>query len=483
MDKKIEELENRIKELESENRKLRSGKFSLATDKPTVKTPQDIAPIFDKAQEIVRNYFKSFNSDPSKGTIEINDERYILVRASALSHEFLNSIKNLYADRGEEEAFAIGKDFLFDISHVIGREDAKNFHARMNVTDPISKLSAGPVHFAYTGWAFVDILPESRPSPDENYFLTYHHPYSFEADSWIRSGIKSEFPVCTMNAGYSSGWCEESFGVELTAVEISCRAMGHKHCTFIMAPPSKINSYLKDKKMVTAKVKKYQVPNFFERKKVEEQIKSSLKEKELLLKEIHHRVKNNLQIISSLLSLQASTISDAPLKQKFKESQDRIQSMALLHESLYSNKDLSKVNSNFYFSALSNSLYDSYQKDHNKISLTIDIDAKLDRLNIDIAIPCGLIINELISNSLKYAFPDNRTGEIYVRLKPSETKPDFYNLIIGDNGIGLKKEIDFKSMDTLGLQLVYALSEQLNGKIEIKSEKGKGTEYNIEFTI
>src|ERR1700751_3737838 len=242
-EKKIKQLKKEILLLKKENAGLKKS-FSLHTDKHTVKVPKQIEPIFNKAEKLVGQYFKSLKFSPAKGSIEINNERYVLVRASALSHEFLNSFKQLYKDRGDEEATNIGKNILFDVSHVLGLEDAHNFHKKMKLKDPISKLSAGPVHFAYTGWAFVDILPESNPSPDENFFLKYHHPYSFEADSWVRAKKKSNTPVCIINSGYSSGWCEASFGISLTAVEITCRAKGDKHCTFIMAPPDKIDSYL-----------------------------------------------------------------------------------------------------------------------------------------------------------------------------------------------------------------------------------------------
>ena len=163
----------------------KAGSFYPPGD--TVSVPEKIKPLFDAAQQTVGEYFSRLKFNPAHGTIEIQDERYVLVRASALSHDFLATIQQLYADRGEKEALAIGKDFLFDIAHVIGVNDARKFHAEMNLTDPISKLAAGPVHFAYSGWAFVDILPESKPSPNDDYYLIYHHPYSFEADSWIRA--------------------------------------------------------------------------------------------------------------------------------------------------------------------------------------------------------------------------------------------------------------------------------------------------------
>ncbi len=273
-----EELIKRISELEQENAMLKRD-FSSLPHGDSVKVPEAFKPLFDIAQQTVNEYFRHLKMDPTKGTIEINDQRYVLVRASALSKDFLDTIQNLYADRGESEAMAIGKNFLFDIAHVIGMNDARNFHVKMNFTDPIAKLSAGPVHFAYSGWAFVDILPESSPSPDENFYLIYNHPYSFEADSWIRSGKRSDTPICIMNAGYSSGWCEESFGIPLTAVEVSCMAKGDEHCTFIMSPPHKIQEHLErfhsQSTMAIKKTEQYEIPTFFERKSVEEEMQKS----------------------------------------------------------------------------------------------------------------------------------------------------------------------------------------------------------------
>ncbi len=271
-------LQNRIDQLEKENALLRRNIRSLPQGDSVI-VPVEMKPVFDMAQQTVRNYFSNLNMDPTKGTIEINDQRYILVRASALSKDFLDTVRNLYADRGEQEALAIGKNFLFDIAHTIGMNDAKNFHAKMNLTDPISRLSAGPVLFAHTGWAFVNISAESIPTPDENFYLLYNHPYSFEADSWVRSGKRSETPICIMNSGYSSGWCEESFGIPLTAVEVSCIAKGDEQCTFIMSPPHKIQEHLKrfnkNSKNKYKKKEQYEVPTFFDRKRVEEEMQKS----------------------------------------------------------------------------------------------------------------------------------------------------------------------------------------------------------------
>jgi two-component sensor histidine kinase len=469
---KIKELEKEITFLKKENKKLNTLKHS--TNKPTVKVPKPIQPAFNKAEKLVGDYFSSLKFNPSEGRIEINNERYILIRASALSHEFLNSIKHLYKDRGEEEALSIGKNLLFDLSHVLGLEDARSFHKKMKLKDPISKLSAGPVHFAYTGWAFVDILPESNPTPNENFFITYHHPYSFEADSWIKSGKKSETPVCIMNAGYSSGWTEASFNMPLTAVEISCRAKGDRHCTFIMAPPHKIDSYLpkndnrKNKHVI-------EIPSFLERKKIEEELNSSLAEKEFLLKEIHHRVKNNLQIISSLLNLQAQSINDPFIKEKYTESIGRIKSMAIIHELLYKSKNLSTIKIEDYLDELVSFITNTYNVDKN-ISVNLKVKVQQKFIELDKAIPCGIIINELLSNAFKYAFKNKNKGTINISFREVEKQ---YNLIVSDNGVGFPNSDNIKEVDTMGLQLVNALIGQLGGTL--KTETQKGTTFNISF--
>ena len=245
----------------------------------TVNVPEQFRPLFEKAQEYVSKYFSLKQEDPSKGTIEIFGERYILVRAASMSVEFFDTIKNLYSSEGEDEAINIARSILFDIAHTLGKMDARNFHKKMNLKDPIEKLSAGPIHFSHSGWAFVDIFPESTPSPDENYCLVYDHPFSFESDAWARAGRTTEFPVCVMNAGYSSGWCEESFGVSLVASEIMCKAKGDEACRFVMAHASRIEQYIQDYLKKTPEVAKratsYQIPGLFERKWMEEKLRES----------------------------------------------------------------------------------------------------------------------------------------------------------------------------------------------------------------
>ena len=212
-----------------------------------------------------------------------------------------------------------------------------------------------------------------------------------------------------------------------------------------------------------------------ERKRSEHQIQTSLKEKELLLREIHHRVKNNLQIISSLLNLQAYYLKDKQAKVLFEESRYRVQSMAMIHEKLYGSKDLSKVNFKEYIQSLSRFLFQMYGVDVGRIELNIDVqDVHLD---INTAIPCGLLICELISNALKYAFPNKKKGQILVAMQPQKGKK--IELTVSDNGIGLKKEIKLKDSESFGLQLVDMLTEQLRGTLRI--DRSAGTTFTIVF--
>ena len=207
----------------------------------------------------------------------------------------------------------------------------------------------------------------------------------------------------------------------------------------------------------------------------EEQIKASLKEKEVLLKEIHHRVKNNLQIISSLLSLQGSEIEDPKANQRFKESQDRVKAMALIHERLYQSRDLAKIDFAGYVRNLTGHLLRSYRVDSSAIKLNLEVESI--PMNLDVAIPCGLIINELVSNALKYAFPNGNRGEIRVRF--TEENQHALKLLVTDTGIGFPQIADVESNESLGLKLVRSLTEQLGGAITYGNQDGFRCEINI----
>lgn len=212
-----------------------------------------------------------------------------------------------------------------------------------------------------------------------------------------------------------------------------------------------------------------------ERKTYENTIESSLQQKDLLLKEIHHRVKNNLQIISSLIKLQSSHVKDKEIHSLFAESQNRIKTMALIHEKLYRSKDISVIEFYDYIKNLVDSLYASYGISPDRVKAKIEFRSIY--LDIDTAIPCGLIINELVSNCLKYAFPNLMKGNIFIDL--TEQNDIEYKMIIKDNGAGIPENIDFNNSASLGLKLVKILSEQLGGNVELIRENG--TEFRILF--
>jgi PAS domain S-box-containing protein len=220
-----------------------------------------------------------------------------------------------------------------------------------------------------------------------------------------------------------------------------------------------------------------------ERKRAADQLAASLREKEVLLREIHHRVKNNLQVISSLLNLQADGISDQRTLDIIHDSQTRVEAIALVHEKLYRSPDLARIDLNDYLQDLTAGLFSAYQASAKEIALHVNIPDV--SFNLETAIPLGLVVTELLSNCLKHAFPPARAGttaqptiHISVGLPPADAD-DCYMLSIRDNGVGLSQEIDMRHMETLGLQLVTTLVEQLAGQLE--SHSNGGTEFRITF--
>jgi two-component sensor histidine kinase/DNA-binding response OmpR family regulator len=214
--------------------------------------------------------------------------------------------------------------------------------------------------------------------------------------------------------------------------------------------------------------------NALVRKRAEKQIWTALQEKEVLLKEIHHRVKNNLQIISSLLDLQSDYIEDEQTRQLFQESRNRVKSMALIHERLYRAQDLAKVDFAEYIQSLARDVFRSYRTHATGIALRVNVEDVF--LGVDTAIPCGLMINELVSNALKYAFPDGRGGEICVELFSDNGQ---FTLAVRDNGVGFPKDLDFRNTESLGLKLVVTLVKQLKGTIAL--HRDGGTAFEIKF--
>jgi PAS domain S-box-containing protein len=214
-----------------------------------------------------------------------------------------------------------------------------------------------------------------------------------------------------------------------------------------------------------------------ERKRAEEQLHASLREKEVLLKEVHHRVKNNLQLISSLLYLQSLRAGEDSSAEMLQESLGRVESMALVHEKLYGSQDLARINFAAYVRSLTTSLVDSHGPHARDIDIKLDLDQVM--LSVDLAIPCGMILNELLSNSLKYAFPGRRGGQIRVEFRGDGS--GVYTLRVCDDGVGLPQAVDAGKAETLGLQLVKMLAEQLRGSVQVDS--GAGTDFRITFPV
>nr|WP_319373364.1 PAS domain S-box protein [uncultured Methanobacterium sp.] len=206
----------------------------------------------------------------------------------------------------------------------------------------------------------------------------------------------------------------------------------------------------------------------------ENEIKTSLMEKEALLREIHHRVNNNMQIISSLLNLQKEYVREDETRDVLQDSQSRVKSMAMVHEKLYLSGDLSHINFKQYTEKLVSDIFYTYESQIGRIRPIFNLEHV--ELNMETAIPLGLIINELVANSLKFAFPNNEKGSITVDMK---IKNDEYTLIVADDGIGFPADIDFKKTNSLGLQLVNNLVNQLDG--EITMDRSHGTAYKITF--
>ncbi len=212
-----------------------------------------------------------------------------------------------------------------------------------------------------------------------------------------------------------------------------------------------------------------------DRKKATEKIKAALKEKEILLQELHHRVKNNMQVISGLIELQSQQLDDKEAREIFNETRDRVSSMALIHENLYRASDLGNINFEEYIKTLTKYLFHSYNVDLDVVQLRIDV--KNVFLDAQVGIPCGLIINELVSNVFKHALPKGKSGEVEVSLLPAGDGR--YTLIVKDSGNGFPKKLDFRKTKSLGMQLVTMLVDQLEGTIELNREHG--TEFIIFF--
>jgi signal transduction histidine kinase len=483
----------------------------------TVKVPQQFEPVFQKAADYVAHYFSERKEDPSHGTMEISGERFILVRAASLSVDFFETIAGLYEKEGKAEASNIARQLLFDVAHAIGKQDARNFHKKMHLHDPIEKLAAGPGYFAHSGWAFVDISPESSPSPDEDYYLIYDHSHSFESAAWLAAGKKSEFPVCIMNAGYSSGWCEESFGLGLVTTEILCQAKGDPVCRFIMAPPSRIEghiaAYMKNQPELGKRITQYEVPGFFKRKEAEEKLRKLNEEleakvvertqqlisaqEELVRKEklavlgqvadtVGHELRNPLGVMNNAVYYLQAVLSDADettreylgiIKDEIADA-ERIVSDLLDAVRTKPPKpewvDLAEV------------VGHTLRKCSIPSSITVglDIPATLPAVHAD-SMHLHQVFWNLITNGVE-AMPDGGALEIRAAEDPAAKT---VTVRIQDNGVGITPEHQaklFQPMFTtkarrvgLGLVVVKNLVQANGGSVAVKSTPGAGSTFAV----
>lgn len=507
--KREQQLESEIRQLQAEILELRNNMNWPVTGE-TVRVPDSVKPLFDVAQETVRAYFSQFVTDPTRATIKISGQRYVLLRASSLSVDFLDTIRNLYSDYGEEEAMSIGRNFLFDISHVIGMEDAKNFHKKMGLTDPIAKLSAGPVHFAYSGWAFVDISPDSTPQPNEDYFLKYDHPFSFEADSWLKAGRRSNNPVCIMNSGYSSGWCEQSFGMPLTAVELTCKAAGDATCTFIMAPPHRIQEHvgrLTDSNGFQKS--RFKIPSFFERKRVEEEMKTARNKaeesdrmKSEFLANMSHEIRTPMNGVIGMTELLFETDLDDTQKEYLSAARDSADSlMEIINQVL----DFSKIEAGALvfeekpFSlreTLATTMKPFFLRGESKgveTSWHVDDDVP-DRLIGDAGRLRQVIVN-LVANASKFTTKGNVDVEVVKQDTSSSADQLVLHFQVSDTGMGIPAEkleaifdaftqVDMSTTRQfggtgLGLTISSELVRRMNGRIWCESQEQVGSRFHF----
>jgi len=268
----------------------------------------------------------------------------------------------------------------------------------------------------------------------------------------------------------------ESAWMQSAPVKVSGTVVGKIEVGYLEEMPKEGEGpFLKEEKLLIDSIAE-RLGQITRRKQAEKEIRRSLREKETLLAEIHHRVKNNMQIISSLLSLQSRYIEDEKALSLINNCENRIKSMSLVHEKLYLSKDLSEIDFHDYMKDLSARLFQVHRVDSRVVRFSSHITDGL--FNIETAIPLGLIINELISNALKHAFPEGGKGNIAVKLTKN-TKPEEYTLTVTDDGIGFPEGMDHQSTETFGLQLVEMLAEQLHGTMEL--DRNKGTSFKIIF--
>ncbi len=506
----------------------------------TARVPDQLEPLFREAERIVSRFFRDRVDDPTHGQIEISGERYVLVRGASLSVEFFTLVEKLYGPGRELEARSFAQNILFDLAHSIGKSDAKNFHSKMKLDDPIARLSAGPILFSHSGWAFVDILPESDPQLTADYVLVYNHPYSFESDAWQRAGTETDFPVCIMNAGYSSGWCEESFGMPLVASEVLCRARGDEACRFVMAPPEmidrRVEQYLSTKPELAARARGYEIPDFFSRKRVEEDLKSARDELELRVAErtadlraanerlrkemadrqrmeeqlhktqrlesvgrlaggVAHDFNNLLGVIMGYSTiLQRRVVAEDPIHPMLVEITEAAHMAANLTRQLLAFSRTQVVTKRRF--DLHTVLTDTTRMLSRMLGDDVHLATRL--VDTDLVIEADSSqIEQMLMNlavNARDAMPDGGTLKIetaIIKRVVGSSAEAHVQLTVSDTGCGMDETTRAKAFDPffttkavgegtgLGLSTVYGIVTQSGGTITVRSEVGEGTQFEI----
>jgi signal transduction histidine kinase len=467
-----------------------------------------MADLFAKAEEVVSRFFRDRVDDPTRGTIDIHGERYLLIRGAALSVEFFDLVRTLYAPEQRADADEFARAILFDLAHAMGRSDAQNFHRVMQLTDPVAKMSAGPVHFAHAGWAFVEISSESVVSEDEDFVGVYDHPYSFESDAWVRAGRTNDSPVCIMNAGYSSGWSEASFNRKLVAAELLCRAKGDATCRFIMAPPQRIEAqiaaYLARHPEVTPHVARFSIPDFFARKREEEALKLRQEQLERELRQtqklealgrlaggIAHDFNNLISVVlgQAMLAQRRVLPTDPLAKDLAKIVRAGERAAALTQQLLAFGR--SQVAHNEVLDL--NSIVDATARMiepliGDDIELVLQLAPNAGNVNADRAQLEQILMN--LAVNARDAMPNGGQLSISTQRESPVNGLGNVTLRVADNGVGMEEDVRARAFEPfyttkgsrgtgLGLSTVYGIVTNAGGTITIDSRMGQGCSVGI----
>jgi len=450
-------------------------KFSLLGIRPIA---------YEKLFETIKNGFMVFDTNgtlidvnPAAEMIGITDDD-VGKQATELLDKY-PEIKEFYNKAGEEKTIFIGDPFnLWIRMQITFLYDKNEFKGRLLTIQDISKLKRAEKDYIDSEERYKNL---SELSPDA--ILVVMGEKIVFANKASATIFGMENPQDLLDKNLFSFYHPDS--VETAKKRLHEVLVENMTLDFLEEKIISLDGQLKDIEVGDAPINynglravQIVARDISQRKKLEEELKNSLKEKDLMMKEIHHRVKNNLMVIQSLLNLQSRYIKDTDARDIFKDSQNRAKSMAMIHESLYQSSDLKRIEFSEYITTLAKNLFYSYAADPNRVKMSVNVDKVM--LDINTAIPLGLILTELISNCLKYAFPDGDSGEIKVDFHSyTEEGTHKFKLTVSDNGVGLPQDFDPKKSDSLGIMLIYSLSEQIGALIKL--DTSNGTKFDITF--